>query len=58
MVMTEIAGKPISIVLSAEEYDKPAKPRQPRESGAGIDVDVLMAVPIDDMFADYMPEEK
>ena len=42
----------------------PTKVRQPREfgcarhllSGAGIDVDVLMATPIDDMFADYMPD--
>lgn len=26
-------------------------------SGAGIDVDDLMGTPIDDMFAEYMPEE-
>lgn len=26
-------------------------------SGAGIDVDELMAIPIDDVFAEYMPEE-
>lgn len=26
-------------------------------SGAGIDVNALMAVPIDDVFTDYMPEE-
>jgi hypothetical protein len=40
------------------------KVRQPREfgcarhllSGAGIDVDALMATPIDDMFADYMQD--
>lgn len=27
-------------------------------SGAGIDVNELMAVSIDDVFADYMPEDK
>ena len=27
-------------------------------SGAGVDVDALMAVPIDEMFADYVPEDK
>ena len=27
-------------------------------SGAGIDVNELMAVSIDDVFVDYMPEEK
>ncbi len=45
--------------------EPPAKVRQPREfgcarhllSGAGIDVDALMATPIDDMFADYMPDD-
>ena len=47
------------------EPEPPAKARKPREfgagrhllSGVGIDVDALMATPIDDMFADYMPEE-
>ena len=45
------------------EYAPPAKARQPREFGAGrhlladVDVDALMATPIDDMFADYMPED-
>ena len=42
------------------------KARKPREfgcarhllSGAGVDVDALMATPIDDMFADYMSEDK
>ncbi len=46
------------------EYAPSAKARQPREfgagrhllSGAGIDVDELMATSIEDMFADYMPE--
>ena len=45
--------------------EPPVKARQPREfgcarhllSGVGIDVDTLMATPIDDMFADYMPED-
>lgn len=27
-------------------------------SGAGIDVNELLAVPIDDVFSEYMPEEK
>ena len=40
-----------------------AKARQPREFGAGrhllagVDIDALLATPIDDMFADYMPED-
>ena len=46
------------------ESISPAEVRQPRQfgagrhllSGAGIDVDELMATPIEDMFADYMPE--
>lgn len=39
------------------------KARQPREFGAGrhllagVDIDALLATPIDDMFADYMPED-
>ena len=62
--MIESAGKPIAVVLSVEEYDKLAKPRQLREFGCGrhllvgVDVDELLARPIDDMFADYIPEEK
>ncbi len=46
--------------------NNPSSPRPPRQfgagrhllSGAGIDVDELMATPIEDMFAEYMPEEK
>ena len=63
-VMIESVGKPIAVVLSVEEYDKLAKPRQLREFGCGrhllvgVDVDELLARPIDDMFADYIPEEK
>jgi len=52
-------------IVPQSEPDPPAKARQPREfgagrhllSGAGIDVDELMATPIDDMFADYMLDE-
>ena len=45
------------------EYSPLAKARQPREFGAGrhlladVDVNALLAIPIDDMFADYMPED-
>ena len=45
------------------EPEPPVIARKPREFGAGrhllagIDVNALMAVSIDDMFADYMPEE-
>ena len=64
-VMIESAGKPIAVVLSVEAYNQLAAARPPRQfgagrhllSGAGIDVDELMARPIDDMFADYMPED-
>ena len=52
-------------IPSQSEPNPPAKVRRPREFGAGrhllseagIDVDELMATPIDDMFAEYMPEE-
>ncbi len=52
-------------ILPQSEPDPPAKARHPRQfgagrhllSGAGIDVDKLMATPIDDVFAEYMPEE-
>ncbi len=52
-------------LLPQSEAEALAKARKPREfgagrhllSGAGIDVDALMATPIDDMFADYMPED-
>jgi len=64
-VMIESAGKPIAVVLSVEAYSQLATARPPRQfgagrhllSGAGTDVDELMATPIDDMFPDYMPEE-
>ncbi len=52
-------------ILPQGDADQSAKVRRPREFGAGrhllleagIDVDQLMATPIDDMFAEYMPEE-
>ncbi len=64
-VMIESAGKPIAVVLSVEAYNYLAKIRPPRQfgagrhllSGAGINVDELMATPIEDIFAEYMPEE-
>ncbi len=43
--------------------DPPAKARQPREFGVGrhlladVDIDALLATPIDDMFSEYMPED-
>jgi len=45
------------------EPEPPVKLRKPREFGAGrhlladVDIDALLATPIDDMFADYMPEK-
>ena len=45
-------------------HDIPSEVRPDRQFGcgrhllAGVDVDALMAVSIDDMFADYMPEDK
>ncbi len=45
------------------EPEPPPKARKPREFGAGrhlladVDIEALLATPIDDMFADYMPEE-
>ena len=46
------------------ESAPPAEARQPREFGAGrhlladVDIDALLAINIDDMFADYMPEDR
>lgn len=58
-------GTELDGLLRQSEPDPPAEVRKPREfgcarhllSGAGIDVDALMAVSIDDIFADYMPED-
>jgi len=49
--------------LPQSESEPPAKARKPREFGAGrhllagVDIEALLATPIDDMFADYMPED-
>ena len=59
-VTIESAGKPIAVVLSPEEYDRLTSNRMPRRAGfakellADVDVDALLATPIDDAFADYM----
>ncbi len=63
-VTVERAGQPIAIVLSPEAYDRLYKQSQPREagcgrhllSGAGINVNELLATPLDDSFSDYMPD--
>lgn len=45
------------------ETGPPAKARQPREFGVGrhlladVDIDALLATPIDDMFSEYMPAD-
>ncbi len=62
-VMIESAGKPVAVVLSIEEYSCLATARLPRQfgcgrhllSGAGINVNDLLATPIDDVFSEYMP---
>lgn len=59
-VMVESAGTPVAVVISPDEYEKLRGNRKPRVAGfardllAGVDVDALMAVPIDDIFEDYM----
>ena len=53
----------IDEVVPQSQPEAPNHGRQPREFGAGrhllagIDVDELLAVPIDDIFSEYMPEE-
>ena len=62
-VTVQSAGKPIAVVLSPEAYEKLTHQRKPRQygcgrhllSGAGIDVDELLATSIEDVFAEYMP---
>ena len=50
-------------LLPQSEAKAIAKARKPREFGAGrhllvgVDIEALLATPIDDMFADYMPED-
>ncbi len=61
-VMIESAGKPVAVVLSIEEYSRLASVGLPRQfgcghhllSGAGINVNDLLATPIDDVFSGYM----
>lgn len=62
-VMIESAGKPVAMVLSVEEYSRLAAARLPRQfgcgryllSGAGINVNDLLAIPVDEAFSEYMP---
>jgi len=60
-VMVEAAGKPLVVVISAEEYEKlTSGKRKRRVAGtganllAGLDVKAFLATPIDDVFEDYM----
>jgi prevent-host-death family protein len=60
-VLVESAGKPLAVVMSPQEYDRlTGGRRKPRVAGTGanlladVDVDALLATPIDDVFADYM----
>jgi len=59
-VTIESAGKPIAIVLSPEAYEKLAGSRKRRMPGTmrhlfeGVDVNELLATPIDDVFSEYM----
>ena len=63
-VTVESAGKPIAVVLSPEAYDRLANRRHPRHagcgrhllSGAGINVNELLATSVEDTFSDYMPD--
>lgn len=56
-------GAGLNGLLPQSEAEPPAQARKPREFGAGrhllegVDIEALLATPIDDMFADYMPEE-
>lgn len=64
-VVIESAGKPIAVVLSVEAYSRLTMARLPRQfgcgrhllSGAGINVNDLLATPIDDVFSGYMPDD-
>lgn len=60
-VLVEAAGKPMVVVMSAEEYNKlTGSPRKPRIAGTGanllanLDVDDLLSTPIDEVFEEYM----
>jgi prevent-host-death family protein len=60
-VTIESAGKPIAVVLSPQEYARLKQSGKKRKLGfakdifEGVDVDELLATPIDDIFAEYMP---
>ena len=49
--------------LPQSEPDPPAKARRSREFGggrhllAGVDIEALLATPIEDMFSEYVPED-
>ena len=63
-VMIESAGKPRAVVLSPEAYHRLAATRPPRQfgcghhllSGNGVNVNDLLAVPVGDVFAEYLPD--
>ena len=59
-VTVESAGRPIAVVMSPEAYKALTSPHQPRKAGfakellAGVDVNALLAIPIDDAFSEYI----
>jgi prevent-host-death family protein len=61
-VTVESAGKPIVVVISPETYNKLTGVLRPRQagcakhllSGAGIDVNELLSISVEDAFEDYM----
>ena len=60
LIMDEVIPNPVlepSVKQSEQTMRHPSQFGCGRELLAGIDVDELLAVSIDDMFADYMPEE-
>ncbi len=60
LIMDEVVPNPVpepSTKPSEQTIGYPSQFGCGRDLLAGIDVDELLAVSIDDMFADYMPEE-
>lgn len=59
-VTIESAGKPIAVVLSPEAYDRLTGSPRRRQPGTmrhlfeGVDVNALLATPIDDVFSEYI----
>ena len=59
-VTVESGGKPIAVVVSSEEYSKLTRHRKPRQAGTmrhmfeGVDVNELLATPIDDIFSEHV----